>query len=291
MDLNEAYEIMGIPESSTREEVEQQYAVWVRKDRAAKRSGPDSDQEVFDFTKVNEAYRTILNHFYELDDKEKPKRSPGIEKLDHFWTYYKFHLFGALLLIGGIIYGINVYLDHKAEQEYLASLPPAAATMMIYGDFYEPNIGDIEMSILNQKPDWERIVVNHTYLPAEITDSYGIALQQKAVVTLVTDRSDVYLIDHGNMQGLVNQGLFQPLDAYEERLKAAVGEANLIYARSEPSGLYDEEEPGETHLYMIKLPPSDQYHTLADEVMAGIHIRSENIENALQMIEVLAGGL
>ena len=244
MDLKEAYEILGVPESADREEVEKQYAVWVRKDRALKRAQGEAANEDFDFAKINEAYKTITKHFYDMENAAKPKRNPRVEKLDHFWTYYKFHVIGAVILIIGAVYFINTMVENQRERERLAQLPPPAATMMMFGDFMEPDTETIEEAILSSKPEWERVVVNTTYVPTEITTQYDIALQQKAVVSLVTDRSDVYMIDQSNMQNLVNQQLFQPLDQYEERLKASVGEDNLVYARTLPSGLYEDEEPG-----------------------------------------------
>ena len=291
MDLKEAYKILGVPESANREEVEKQYAVWVRKDRALKRSQNKNPDEEFDFSKINEAYKTITKHFYELENADKPKRDPRVEKLDHFWTYYKLHVLGAIILIIGAVYFINTLVENQREKERLAQLPPPAVTMMMFGDFFEPDTEKIEEAILAVQPEWERIVVATTYLPSEITTQYDIALQQKAVISLVTDRSDVYMIDQANMQNLVNQELFQPLDAYEERLKESVGEDNLVYARTLPSGLYEDEEPGELHLYLIRVPNHELYQSLSGEVMAGIHVGSDNIEHALQMIEALAKGL
>lgn len=289
MDLKEAYKIMGVPETATREEVEKQYAVWVRKDRALKRS--QTTDEDFNFAKVNEAYKVITNHYYELENQTKPQRDPRVEKLDHFWTYYKYHVFGAIILLIGIVYIVSSVIEHQQEKKYLASLPDPDVTMMMFGDFFEPDIAKIEESILLSETDWQRVVVSHTQVPAEIKDQFDIALQQKAVVALATDRSDVYMVDNSNHQMLVNQGLFQPLDEYEERLKAIVGEENLVYARTEPSGLDPDEQPGEYHLYTVKLPNSQLYSFLNEEIRAGIHVGSENIENSLRLIELLAKGL
>jgi len=292
MDLREAYRILGVPESASREEVEKQYAVWVRKDRALKRAQAQAEaDEHFDFGEINTAYRTIIDHYHQLEDQSKPKRDPRIEKLDHFWTYYKYHVIGAIILIIGIVYAVNSIIESQQEKARLAALPPPDATMMMFGDFYEPKLTNLEESVLLAKPEWQRVVFNHTYVPSQITSEFDVALQQKAIVTLVTDRSDVYMTDRNNLQNLVNQGLFRPLDEYEERLKASVGEENLVYLRTEPSGLNPDEQPGELHLYTIRLPIKQEYSALSDEVVAGIHVGSENIENALQLIEVLAKGL
>jgi len=293
MDLREAYRILGVPESASREEVEEQYAVWVRKDRALKRAKAQGEavDEEFDFAQINAAYRTIVDHYHQLEDQSKPKRDPRIEKLDHFWTYYKYHVIGAIILIIGIVYIINTVIENQQEKARLAALPPADATMMIFGDFYEPNLTSIEEGILLARPDWQRVVVNHTYVPSEITSEFDVALQQKAIVTLVTDRSDVYMVDGNNVQNLVNQGLFRPLDEYADRLKASVGEENLVYLRTEPSGLDPDEQPGEYHIYTIRIPIVQEYSSLSSEAMAGIHVGSENVEKALQLIETLAQGL
>lgn len=96
------------------------------------------------------------------------------------------------------------------------------------------------------------------------------------------------MINRFNFQNLVNQGLFRPLDEYADRLRAAVGEENLVYARKDPNGYERDEQAGELHLYTVRLPKRDVYNTRLDEILAGIHVASDNIENALQLIEVLA---
>lgn len=291
MDLKEAYEIMGLPESADREEVEKQYAVWVRKDRANRRAKPEERDESFDFEKINEAYRRILQHFHEMESAAKPKRNPRVEKLDHFWTYYKWHVIAGLIILIGIGYIINTVIENRQEQARLAQLPPADVALMMYGNFYEPDLELIEEKIMTAKPEWQRVVVSNTYLPIEVRDTFDIAFQQKAIINLHIDHSDVYMTDNYQFQSLVNLELYQPLDEYEERLKASVGEENLVYAQTLPSGLDPDEQPGEIHLYAVKLPISDLYHTAVEEIYAGVHVNSEKIENALQLIETLAQGL
>jgi len=288
MDLKEAYEILGVPETATREDVEKQYAVWARRDRARKRTQSSELHEDFDFGRINEAYKTITRHYLELEDQNKPKRDPRVEKLDHFWTYYKFHVFGAVLLIIIIAYIVNVVIDKQQEKERLAQLPPSSVSMMMFGEYIQPDLTKIEAMILSAKPDWQRVELGHTYVPSVIDDPYDYTSQQKAVITIITDRSDVYMIDRHNLQNLVNQGLFQPLDAYKDRLAAAVGEDNLIYLRKDPDGYDPDAPPGDLLLYTVRLPKKELYHANTEEVLVGIHVASENIENAIQLIEALA---
>jgi len=288
MDLHEAYKILGVPENAGREEVEKQYDMWARKDRARKRSQTSRADDDFDFDRINEAYKTITRHFLEQEELGKPKRDPRVEKLDHFWTYYKWHVIGGIIAILVICYFANIVIERQEEKKRLAQLPPASVSMMLFGDYFQPDLAQIESFVLSQKTDWQRIVVNHTYVPSAIQTRYDYNSQQKAVITLISDRSDVYVINRFNFQNLVNQGLFRPLDEYADRLRAAVGEENLVYARKDPNGYERDEQAGELHLYTVRLPKRDVYNTRLDEILAGIHVASDNIENALQLIEVLA---
>jgi len=61
--------------------------------------------------------------------------------------------------------------------------------------------------------------------------------------------------------------------------------------RTEPSGLDPDEQPGEYHLYTIRVPIVQDYSSLTSEALAGIHVGSDNVEKALQLLETLAKGL
>lgn len=286
MDLKEAYKVLGVPETASREEVEKQYAVWARRDRARKRAQSASSDD-FDFDQINLAYKTILNHYIQQEQSDKPEQHPLVEKLDHFWTYYKMHVIIGFIVVFTVGYFINLTIENQREKARLAQLPPADVTMMMFGDYVYPDLQQIEEFILTENKDWQRVAVNLTFVPSKVNNPYDVTSQQKAVITLLSDRSDVYMIDRNNFQNLVNQGLFMPLDEYKERLRAAVGEDNLVYTRKESTD-YRNDEPGELHLYTVRIPKQDIYNARGDEVLVGIHMGSENIENALRLIEFLA---
>ncbi|MCF2945054.1 DnaJ domain-containing protein [Paenibacillus tarimensis] len=290
-DLKKAYERLGLPETATKDEVEKRYTLLLRQSRAnqTQQDGAAND----DFSEVTRAYRAIL----EAEDRKtvehinqeqygKYKRFAGTaEKIDHFFSYYKFHVIGAIAVIAIIIYGVNTYMDNKAERERLASLPPAALTASFFGEFYmedgSQRTEPLNEALLAQFPEWERVDTSILNFSMDARSELDIAMQQKAVIQLATEDPDVYIMDRSIFDWMVRNDILTSLDEYTS------GEWREILPSGAALKASTQEDPTE-HVYGIDLsssPMAEQLPLHRKELIVGIRIDAGNKDNALHLIE------
>jgi hypothetical protein len=224
-DLKEAYKLLGLPEDADRETVEKRYFILLRQARARQMRGDSAEADpTADPEAINRAYRLIVaeeerkerertrEQLYGKDEKAAERKA----KIEHFFHYYKYHLLGAVLLIAAIIYGVNAWLDHRAEQKRLASLPPPDLEIHFVGQFWpsgrDRSIEDVEPVMLSQFPDWQRAVARLSYVPREMRSGEDYAFAQKLVIDLIQYKADVFILDEPHFLRLAPEEIFKRLD-------------------------------------------------------------------------------
>jgi hypothetical protein len=251
-EIKKAYQILGLSEAATLDELEKQYSIWVRREKNRNRLGEKGGEaETIDFAAINAAYRLIRQKLDEQSNSEAStathKRPRWIEKMDHFWEYYKLHTIGSIILIviiGSIIQGV---IQNQREKAIEASLPPIDSTITLFGEFrmfaQEPDLSPMEQQILTLMPEWQRVKIDYVYAPLEARDQFDIGMQQRSMIVLATERPDIYIVDDRNFARLARQGAFLPLTSMSEGWKSQLGEDKLIYATVE----------GETQIALLGL--------------------------------------
>lgn len=289
--LKEAYEALGLPENATKEELEKRYYLLTRKARAERmrEHSEPSTGETIDLELINRAYRFI--HEYEEQQASKQfieqnygkykKMAETKRKWDHFIHYYKFHILGAIAVLLLIGYGIKSYIDHREEQQRLASLPPASLSVMFFGEyFYGDGFGSdtepLGQDIVKLFPDWKRVVAGLTYVPSQMRSEQDMALIQKSMLVVMTDKSDLYILDKDNFTKLAKQGAFLPLDEVG-------GPAIRPLLKTGATLKEKEEEQDKEHVYGIDLtdsPLSELLGVTGKQFIAAIRNTAEHQANA-----------
>lgn len=299
--LKQAYAELGLPEDADREALDNRYYVLMRRARTQKmrENGETPAGERVDEDKVNAAYR-FIKEFEEEQAKaayaretygDDPKKAARAVKRAHFFHYYKFHILGVIVLLIALGYGIKSYVDRQHELAELAKLPPVDVSVMffgnyLYGDGLNPDTAQLNEDILKQFPDWKRVVTEITYVPAETRSEQDMALLQKSMLVLMTDKSDVYIMDKINFDKLAPQEGLLPLD--DDGIPAA----NQIKAK--PQDVKSGEAQSE-HVYGVDLSGSPLLKELgvvgSDQFIAGIRANAKHPEQARAFIlHYLNGG-
>lgn len=284
-DLKQAYKTMGLEEFAPREEVEKCYTTLMKRERSRAKS---SEEDGSDFAKVTEAYRLILAYedqkykeaFNEQEYGKYKNMAGQAQKLDHFWRYYKFHTFGAIALIALIIYGIVSYIDHREHEKYLASLPPIDLDVSFMGTFMEQDGSDTEavnQSMLKSFPDWKRMQSNIIFVPGDDANQY--AYLQKALVTLISEKPDVYIMDRFMFEWIGGQDVLMKLEDIPELSEAAGGELGLeLKTEANPAGAVYGFDMSESQLF-------DDIPLLKEDLIIGIRQGAERTDNAIRFIK------
>lgn len=282
MDINEAYKILGVSETASDEEVEKQYMVWVRRNRALLTEQTSNNDLNMD--EITTAYNTIKT-FRQYGSVTPVEEQSFKKKVGHFFYYYKLHIVGVLVLLavlGSIIFTI---VENYQEKKALENLPPENVRVLLLGEYF--NISNettpVADNILAQFPDWERVTVNLNYSPLTVNDSMDVASQQKSVVTLVEDNSDIFLMDYANYERLVVADVFQPIDQVDPSIKEAVDSSKLVFSSTE--------EDKTEQLYGIIIEDMSIFKGFdmkETQIVAAIKKGAENKENAVELIKKLA---
>jgi hypothetical protein len=208
-ELNKAYEILGLPQTASREDVENRYFLLLKKARSQQnRSNPnDHNEAALDLEHINRAYKLIIGV-----ETEKSSTLEKQGKVAHFFYYYKFHVIAAILLIIVVGFFTKQTIDKRNAE---ANLPPANLSISLFGNFYAVDAAVLEKNLLSFVPEWKRIKTTVSYLPREIKSQQDMALQQKSVLNLMTEHSELYILDETSFASLVNQHVFQKLDTLD----------------------------------------------------------------------------
>lgn len=268
MELKEAYDIMGIAQTASEEEVEQKYSLWIKK------------KDIDNFQEINEAYSLIKSHLKQ-PDLSIPVKGAAREKIEYFWDYYKFHS-----LIAVVLFILSIFLIHSIIQhEKQANQPPAQIHIMVFGDYPNLNTTQLNKNILSDMPEWNRVAIQKTYAPSNNSNSYSAAYLEKSMAILATDTSAVYIVDQSQFNRLAAQGIFYSLDSLQATLSKNMGSSSLQYAQASKSG--------DKHLYGINITNNqitkDTYPTsiTTKHMIFTIRKGSKNLNNALKLIKSL----
>lgn len=306
-ELKQAYETLGLQENASKADVEKRYDILLRQDRArqSRKDAEESGEARRSFDEINRAYRLILQYedrkaIASINEEKygKYRKYAGqAEKLDHAISYYKWHALGVIAAVALIIYGINAYQDHRAEQARLAALPPIDLEASFIGQFYLPAEGagteELELAMVGQIPEWKRVEADVLPINMSNANQMDIAMQQKIVVQLATEQPDVYILDADTFEWIARNGVLRNLDAEAEgRFSEWLTEGAAMKAPERTDDIGEQEDAEETavpeHVYGINVGSSPLAKALPlsmKDMIIGIRVDAAHPDNALLLIE------
>lgn len=283
-DLKQSYAALDLPETASREEVEKRFDILVRQARS---KSPE------EFEPIAKAYKNIIGTLDKLKFEELTKKKYAkfrgfagpAERIDDFFRLYKGRVFIALLAVIVLVFGVNTYLNHRAEQERLAKLPPIDLSVMLLGDFTQlenaEGTASLEQALKAPFPEWKRVTALLSYLPPQGVTQTSLALQQKAMLQLSTETPDLFIMDKESFAWIVKSSALISLDAEAAGpLKPWINEANTKKDKRE--------EDSSEHIYGIDVsgtPLAANLPLAHSGVILGIRDGAAHKENALKFIE------
>lgn len=265
MDLQRAFEIMGVREDCLLEELNDQYHTLI-----------DTETRIDRVEDIQSAYNLILAHVYKTNPGPK---SSFREKLDHFFHYYKFHVvFGvlAVLLIGSLT---NSLIQGQIDKKKEANKPPADLEIMFFGSYQEDDLSSLENKIQGISPEWEHVNLELVYAPIEVNSELDIGEMQTSRVKLVTAKPDIYIFDAHHFNTFIVDALFLSLDQFENEVQT-----------DDKWVLYQQEDDNQANIYGIDLTDHELFKGLAmasDEKIAVVRTNAINQEHALDFLSKL----
>lgn len=275
-DLKKAYEILGLPEDATREQVENRYFILMKRARSVQ-NRPDaieSTNTALDLAEVNRAYNLVLGI-----ESEKTGTIEKQSKYAHFMYYYKFHLIFGILIILFAGYMIKENIDKRIAE---AKLPPKELSVSVFGNFYFADVNLLQQNMLKLIPEWKRIDTTLTFVPTEIKSEQDMAMQQKSMLNLMTEHPEIYILDAKNFGMLATQGAFKRLDKLEGWAALQVPPDKLRNAKAE--------EDTEALPYGIDITDNPVFQGIemtGERQIIAVRFSDENWNNTYKMLEKL----
>jgi hypothetical protein len=226
-DLKKAYDVLGLPEDATREQVENRYFILMKRARTGQSltQANGSESPAPDLTEINRAYNLVLGV-----ETEKISTIKKQTKLAHFFYYYRIHVIVGIIVILVAGYMIKDGIDKRRAA---ASLPPANLSVSIFGNFYFADVDLLQKNMLKLVPEWKRIDTTLVFVPPEVKSPQDMAMQQKSVLVFMTEHSELYITDEKNFKSLAAQGAFIRLDEFEGSESLNVPPDKLLTARAD----------------------------------------------------------
>lgn len=295
-DLKQAYELLGLTENASREEVEKAFELLLRKNRSRQPGGQAGvEMGESEYELKLKAYKTIVE-FEERSKIEEMSRqryskwgkyAGTAEKIDDFFRLYKNHVIIGLISVLVLVVGVTAFVNRQEEKKRLAALPPIDLSVMFLGNFVsDQNQGGDEgvtQALIDLFPEWKRLEVTYNYLPSnqEGLSTTDVAFQQKAMAVVATERPDVYILDSNSFYWLGGGGVLENLDPEAEGvLKPLLEEGNVFKGQTE--------EDTEEHVYGIKVTDSALAKKLPlnmQDMIITVRIGADNKDKAIHFIE------
>lgn len=287
-ELKKAYETLGLSENASREEVEKQFELLLRKSRSRHSGGEEYEQKL-------QAYKTIVEFEERSKIDEMSRERYGkwgkfagtAEKIDDFFRLYKGRVIAGMIAVIVVAAGTVAFVNHREEQKRLAALPPVDLSIMFVGNYVsdQEKGGDegLEQAMTDQIPEWKRLEVTVTYLPAlgDTSTTYDMAYMQKASAVVATEKPDVYILDKNSFQWIGGSDILESLDEeVESDLKPLVDDSLFIKGVTEDNP--------EEHIYGIKVSDSalaKELPLFMEDMYVTIRIDSDNKDKAIHFIK------
>lgn len=271
-DLKNAYEILGLEETATDEEVEQRYTVLLLKNRS--RPAADSQEAGPSMEEITKAYNRIKNAAIEEEVRQKEPKSKAVGRISHIWEYYRWHIFGTIAVVLLVFFTGKSIIENRAEERRIEQ---SDLKVTFFTDFQIQDLSPFEVKLLEGMTDWQEVYTVNQYAPIDPKDEYAMAMLQKAVVSMAADKPDVYIMDKANFDKFGKQGAYVNLD-----------EIPALANTPEEKRRSTESEEEEQLWYGIDVTDSDAIKalTLPDvDKIAVIRVDSKNIDNAVKALE------
>lgn len=204
LDKKSAYAILGLDEAATDEQVEARYAILLKRSRnrhaeaAEAGEGPTMDD-------ITKAYNFIVGSAIEEEARRKDPKNKTLGRIGYIWEYYRWHIIGTIAVVLVIFYTTNSIMDNRSEQKKINS---ADLKVTFFTDFEIQDTAPFKAKLLENLKDWKDVYTVSQFAPTDPKDEYGVAMLQKAVVTMAADKADVYIMDKANFAKFGAQDAF-----------------------------------------------------------------------------------
>lgn len=281
LDIKNAYEVLGLSENTSKEDIEKRYSILLKKYRSMntyEENSSEISKEQID--NITTAYNLLMG-YETLEPEEAVPKKPnpvfkklGIDqkKFENFIHYYKFHILGGIVTVAilvSLIVNIVTKVDPDLNVAFVGSI------------FYE-NTEAFEEKVMEGMPDLKAIGTDSAIIFDGMDGQMEYASNMKLVVLFAGADTDVFLIDKNQFEKYANQGAFENLGELDRELRFEENGVKVYKIKTES----DKEE----QIYGIGLTDNAllrESGIKGKEIIAAIRINSKHHDKAVDLIKYL----
>lgn len=275
MDKKSAYALLGLDENATDEEVEKRYTVLLLR-RKKQAGGQEPDAPSMD--EITKAYNFIKGIAIEEEIRKKEPKNKTLGKIEYVYEYYRWHIIGTIAAVLIVFFTASSIIQNRSEEKRVER---ADLKVTFFTDYQiSGELDSFEIKALEHMKDWEDIHIVNQYAPTDPKDEYGMAMLQKAIISMAADKADIYIMDKINYAKFSKQGAFLRLDG-----------VSALASVPQDKRLTAETETGETVWSGIDVSnhPAIKELKLPDvEKIALIRVNANKMDNAVKALEWLS---
>ncbi|HHV98328.1 MAG TPA: DnaJ domain-containing protein [Clostridiaceae bacterium] len=279
--IKDAYEVLGLSENATKEDIEKRYAILLKKYKSVGKDDKESNENLNEeFERITDAYNLLMG-FETPEDENVPPKKPnpvlkwlGIDqkKFENFIHYYKFHILGgiaALVILISIINTIVTNVDPDLNVAFVGSI-------------YYQDTEVFKEKVKDAIPDLNAVGTDSAILYEGMDGQMEIASNMKLTVLFAAAEMDVFITDKQQFDKFVQQGAFEKLDELAEELR--IEEQGIKAYRAKAAE--DEQE----HIYGIDLTQNaflKECGIEGEEIIGAVRVEPKHREEAISLIKYL----
>jgi len=221
IELKDAYEILGVKEGASRDEIVKRYDILLKKHRMNQQQGQNDEA---DLEKLNEAYNLLMGyHSKELDDAVEAERkrmtNPLLKpiakkfnldekKVYNFFYYHKVHIIVSLIVLVAMVYTVRSCAN-RVEPDI---------NVEFIGDFLYSETDVLKEMVRSRVPDIKEPSIDIITISDKIQGEQDYAMRMKAVTLMAAGDIDIFILDKANFNLYAKQGAFLSLDDLADEL-------------------------------------------------------------------------
>jgi hypothetical protein len=276
LDLKKAYSLLGLEENASMEDVEKRYTVLLMKKRN-RSEDEDKAAGVPTMSEITEGYNYIKGLAIEEEIKLKEPKSKAAARASYIYEYYRWHIIGTILAVVLIFYTTTSIIDNRSEERKIAR---ADLKVTFFMDYQLQDAQPFEVKLLEGIKEWKDIHTVEQYAPMDPKDEFGMAMLQKAMISMAADKADLYIMDQGNFEKYGKQGAFLNLEAQPGLVNVAKDKRRSLEMEKEGTQWVGIDVSDNPALKSLNLPAGDK--------IAVIRINANKKDNALKALQWLS---
>lgn len=276
LDTREASKILGVRENASKTEIENKFAILLKKYRMAGDTGGESAKA--ELEKIMQAYNVLMGYEQEpLEDEVNKKPNPLLQKLGvdekkagNFLYYYKYHIIIGIILVIVFVAALRSCIMRVDPDFNLAFI----------GDFHYQDPEPLRQAIKDMVPEITEPSIDGALLTKNMDAQTEAAMNMKLMVLLAAADIDVYILDKEYFERFAEKGAFMSLDDLVDTLN--------IDKEKNSSFILKAEETEAEHLYGVDISENQVFEDAGidgDEKIAAIGVRAKNYDKAVKFLE------